>query len=563
MYKKRTGFFILAAAISSFMLAFATACSEDENYNLDVVTIDQTFTLFQDGLTIPLGSSERIRLDTLIGRYSPEASDYLKKNEDGSYAFCYNGSLSSEDILKDLAIDVTPSIDGITFSETFDYKTSDLDRDNPGLDLDYSYTFTLADIPAELKNLQEIVLDDAFINMTATLDGLPEGAAGDCDVDIDVQLPSFVSPSVIPIKGKVTDGSFTMPPVKIEKISNIEIPESGKIDLTISFTGRISAASKDADLSQFAETITVTLDVSLQNAEGKLAFSLARGVFSYSSSESTTVDLSDLTGFLQSDDLCIDIDNPVICLDLGTNIGIPLDATLELVPFIADVPMTEQIIRFENIVMPCSPSAAQNDSKSFCICKDKASVPAGYEFLEADLTKLLRHLPDSVKISVNALAGGNKSAVIEPKASYNLSLDYDINVPLALGKDFYLSAETEIDLSGIRAYTSYGEFGIKGQVLNETPLSLSVVMDILDEGGNVIPQKRSNTILIGGKSTSDIEFYIAPADNSRTIAKARFTISITAATDEPVNASDCLQFINLVAVAPEGLTITQDIFSEL
>ena len=54
------------------LFTLITACGIDPLYNLRETHIDPSVTLFQDGLTIPIGSSERIRLDTIVNKLGPE-----------------------------------------------------------------------------------------------------------------------------------------------------------------------------------------------------------------------------------------------------------------------------------------------------------------------------------------------------------------------------------------------------------------------------------------------------------------------------------------------------------
>ena len=558
--KRKSSF---SALLLPLFLIIVTACAVDPSYNLDEKPIDPSVTLFQDGLTIPIGSSERIRLDTLIKRIQPAVDDYLVEGDDGSYTFCYDGSFSLNDQLKDLDLGQITSIDGISFSQGFTLHTDELDQNARSYDVDYTYTATLKDFPIELKELEEVVFDEVYLNMEAIFDSLPDDPKAAINVDLEIGLPSFITPNSISIKGTVADNRFAITPIKLEKISGVEIPENGSLEVEVTIVGQISANDENIDLSAFQKDIVMTVNASLQDENGKLSIAKARGKFSYDFSQTTTIPLNTLPEILKDDSMCIDLSNPRISLGLTTNVGIPLSGSLEIVPFVDDQPLTDNIITLENVVLPCSASASQDAVKAFCICNDKASVPAGYEFLKADLSKILKQIPDSIQIRIDANAGGGTSAVIEPKAQYKFDIDYGIRVPLAFGEDFYITADTEIDLSGVQAVTSMGEFGIKGKVVNETPLSLSVELNILDAEGEIIPQSKPNIISIDGKATSDIDVSIYSADKDRAIAKARLTISITAVSDEPVKPSECLQFIDLVAVAPEGLTIDPELLPKI
>ena len=558
--KRKSNLAAIAMLLSLFTLV--TACGVDPMYNLDDTPIDPTVTLLHDA-HIPIGSSEKVRLDTLIKRYGPEINEYLKEDQNGGYMFYFDGSFSLNNELRNLNIKEVAAVDGISFSKSFTLHPDELNEEDRSYDVNYAYSATIKDFPAELTKLDDVLFDDVYLNLEAIFENLPTGPKAAFDVDLTVGLPEYIKPNTIAVKGTVSDRKFTLDPVKLEKISGVEIPESGELDVAITVDGCISASSEETDISIFKKDIIMTVNASLQNSDGKIAIAKAKGIFSYDFNQVTTVQLGELPDALKDDRMCIDLTNPRISLDINTNIGIPLSGSLEIVPYCDDQPVTENIITLENVVLPYFASASEDVAKGFCICNNKSSVPDGYEFIKADLSKILKQVPDSIQIRINGNAGGGVLSVVEPKAEYKFDVEYGITVPLSFGEDFSMTAETEIDMTSVQKFTALGDFGITGQVVNETPLSLSVKLDILDGDGKIIPQSKENTLSIGGKGTSDIEFFISPSDKSRAIAKARLTISITAVSDEAVKPSECLQFINLVAVIPEGVTIDPELLSEL
>ena len=558
MYKSN----LVAIAMLLSLFTLVTACGVDPMYNLDDTPIDPTVTLLH-GARIPIGSSEKVRLDTLIKRYGPEINDYLEEDQNGGYMFYFNGSFSLNNELRNLNIKEVAAVDGISFSKSFTLHPDELNVDDRSYDVNYAYSATIKDFPSELTKLDEVIFDDVYLNLEAIFENLPTGPKAAFDVDLTVGLPEYIKPNTIAVKGTVSDRKFTLDPVRLEKIAGVEIPESGELEVEITVDGCISASSEETDISVFKKDIIMTVNASLQNSDGKIAIAKAKGVFSYDFHQVTTVQLGELPDALKDDRMCIDLTNPRISLDINTNIGIPLRGSLEIVPYCDDQPVTENIITLENVVLPYSASASEDVAKGFCICNNKSSVPEGYEFIQADLSKILKQVPDSIQIRIDGNAGGGVLSVGEPKAEYKFDVDYGITVPLSFGEDFSMTAETEIDLSSIQKITALGDFGITGKIVNETPLSLSVKLDILDGDGKIIPQSKENTISIDGKGESDIEFFISPSDKSRAIAKARLTISITAVSDEAVKPSECLQLVDLVAVIPEGITIDPALLSEL
>lgn len=434
--------------------------------------------------------------------------------------------------------------------------------DNLSFDIDQKFDLTVKNIPAELKKIEEILLDEVYVNMEAAFEGLPTSTP--FTVDLAFTLPEFISPNVVPIKGTVVNGKLNATPVKIEKLYNIEPTlikdkrtgeEYNGLKGNIEIKGSISADGSNIDVNQLKSDITASIKATIQNKDGKIALKKASGVFSYEIEEETSLELDTLPDALKGDNLCLDLGDPQLNLDLSTNLGIPMSATIELIPYVNGSAIEANKVTLNNVQLPYSANPANTSVKKYTICKAASSAPAGREFIEANISSLLKQIPDKLTIKIIAGVDSSQTSVLEPAATYTLDIDYGINVPLSFGKDFYFTTDTELDLSGAASVVAMGDFGIKGKVLNDSPLNLSVQFDLLDPDGNVVPQSKSSSINIAGAKTSDFEIYLSPSDKSKEIKSAKLTIKVTAIPDVPVKNSDCLQFLDLVAVSANGITV--------
>ena len=405
-----------------------------------------------------------------------------------------------------------------------------------------------------LKSINEITLDNVFLSITTAFSGLPDLGDGKYNVDLTITLPSFITPSSIPVSGYIVDGSLPFTPVQIAKLSNVEIPADGKLGGQIRVAGSVSAEGNDISLESLESDINVSFAGAIGNAAGKIAMSKATGVFSYNVEQSTSVKLDNLPEILRDDSLTPDLDDPQITLSIKSNLGIPMKGNLDLIPNKGATIQEENKIQLHNIVLPCAESSKDTLTKRFVICKSATTAPPGYEVLEADVTKLLTNIPDSLSISINAAVDETTLSVVEPSADYILDLTYGISAPLAFGKDFHFSTDTDIDLSAIANYTEIGSFGITGKAVNDSPLNVNVELILLDDADVVIPQSKSSTIAIQGNATSDIAFYLSPTDKTRKISKGRLVISVTAVEGVALTENSSLQLTDLVAVLPEGIT---------
>lgn len=422
-------------------------------------------------------------------------------------------------------------------------------------DINENYTFGFdLDTGGLLKSVDEVLLDDVYFNLETTFTGLPSLGSGQYLVDLTLTLPDFIVPNVIPISGAIVAGKIAIAPVKIEKIAGVDLSTSSHIEGAMTVVGNISASGSDINLSSLQSDISATLNASIANGDDKIAISKASGVFSYNIDEGSTISLDNLPDILKGDGVTPDLQDPQISLTMSTNLGISLKGSIELLPFKDGVEQLENKIVLADIALPYSTTAETTATKAFVICNSASTAPAGYDVLEANVSGLLAHLPDSIRVSIKAAVNETVSAVIEPSAAYNLDVAYGITVPLAFGEDFNFSTELDIDISAVSQYTSFGEFGIKSKVVNDSPFNLNVVMTLLDPDGVEIPQARASSINIAGSSTSDVEFYLSPVDNTRTLSKAHLTITVTAVAGVPLKETSFLQFKDLVAVLPGGIT---------
>ena len=433
------------------------------------------------------------------------------------------------------------------------------------IDKKIGFAFTLGQIENIVKEITEVSLNDVYFNMGATFTGLPKMGDDNCSVNIDLILPDFIVPNKIELNGDVVDNKLSIAPCHLEKLANIviaDLPTNDKgekvLQDSVYIKGNITLVGHDIDLSTLSSDVGVKFDASLGDANGKISIDKVSGIFSYDIEQGTTIGLEDIKKALTMEDgtkLTLDIADPQVTLSMSTNIGIALQGDLELIPITGGVEQTEDKISC-SIALPYSTNPAVTDTKSYVICKSAATAPAGYTVIEADISKLLINIPDSLKISIKAGVDESVPSVLEMAAVYNLDVSYGVRAPLAFGENFLFSTSTEIAMDSVSEFTQYGEFGVKGKAVNESPVNLNISMTLLDGEGSEIQQSKTSTINIAGNATSDIEFYLSPTDKSRSIAKARLDINVTAIPGMPFTENSSVQLKDLAAVLPEGLSYT-------
>lgn len=421
----------------------------------------------------------------------------------------------------------------------------------------YDMSFELG-AEGHITSLEEVLLDNVNFNLAATFEGLPD--MGDNDhfyADLVIALPAFIEPNEIPVKGYVVNNQLEpQNPVPMIRLKNIDLSQSETIQDEVTVTGTISAEGNNISLDSIQSDIVGHIDASISGAGGKINITSAKGVFNYLINEQTNVDLADESlAALKQEGVNMDLADPQITLDLTTNLGVAMKGDITIVPVIGGEPREASKVEVKGITLPYSESASKTAAKSFVICEQAATAPEGYTVLEAEVCKLLSPLPDQLRITINAEVDRDVNSIVEKEGQYTFNIAYAINAPLAFGADFHFSTEQTMDLSSIAQFTSYGKFGIKGQAVNDSPLNLNLELVLLDAQEEVIPQTTPCILNITGAQTSNIEFMLSPQDKKAKISKGKLVITVTAVPGLALKEDSSLQLKNLVANAPEGITL--------
>jgi len=93
----------------------------DKRYNFEnIKETDMTMTLFQKGIDFPVGSTEKLTLGDLAS-LANEDLGFFNEDEDGFYSINYADTMDLADQLTDMDINSFGSLDGISFSDEYEY----------------------------------------------------------------------------------------------------------------------------------------------------------------------------------------------------------------------------------------------------------------------------------------------------------------------------------------------------------------------------------------------------------------------------------------------------------
>ena len=154
--------------VASTLCVFLPSCVNEE-YEMSEDTLDLEVTVFKEGVTLPLGSTEQIKLGDLLDMLDPEVAKYFEENADGAYSVGMKGNydLSENlDFLKDVA-----DLDGITLDNEFPFSFVDVDMSELSFGpYEYPYEKYISEMFGTIDLKIPTIKPDP-IDVTANLDG--------------------------------------------------------------------------------------------------------------------------------------------------------------------------------------------------------------------------------------------------------------------------------------------------------------------------------------------------------------------------------------------------------
>ena len=494
-------------------VAVGAASCVDENYDLSKLNTE--ITVGGDSLTVPVGETAKLTMKDLLGETS---LDFLQKDADGSYKITVSDQMNGSSSLPALntALDLgglAPNVE-IEIIDLTDVASNPLIALLPQNDEIALATY--------LPTVSDPVAIDTNIQVTVALD-LPEGVQ-------DLSKVRFTDASKLTVSLSIpncplTDGELN-PNITVDFASLLQIAGGGSIDLSAlkltkanSYQAsqqysvqelKIAAGDFNANLHKLSldKKVTVTGNASVTNpkttpaqvvATGKLKVKVAVTLSNLEVDEveakvaydlagnEVTVELDDLTGaFGDNLEVTLDLYNPSLKFDLSTNLGIPANVQATLLPWKDNAPKTAEQVQV-NFTMPASPSATQTVTAKYFLASHDEGRPAAYTYLAADIASLIKMMPDSVQISFAVTTDPTQTAVLEPAATYNFNVAYEVNVPIQVGEDFRVALRDTLEIGSVGKYIALAEeAAIIGSAENTLPLNLKLTVNFADDNDNLI-----------------------------------------------------------------------------
>ena len=352
-------------------------------------------------------------------------------------------------------------------------------------------------VSTDVKRLYTLTLKSpSILEIKMGISNLPTGIDSVFFDNYTIQFPSFLqfkagdvnsSNQLVLNEGfKVTKG-FTKD-LTIQKIdfgaNGIDLI-NGILDLHQAVTMSGSAYVKGAnlnskDISSIIITPAVTISpMSIGQIEGNISTNIQP--------VSQSVSLN-LPSFLTGGATVLDIVNPVMQLEIGNTMGIPVNLDLTLTPKKNGAIISDGIIKTQVSIAPASILGQSTWSRYWIsnLCKGYSS---GFDTINVALPKLLRSVPDQIEISAIPTITGSKQTVDLYSLKNQMNLRYSVNVPLSFGKDFVLQymdtiGDLKKEFKDVLKYTRQIE--ILASVENAIPLELTMEATALNSSNGII-----------------------------------------------------------------------------
>jgi hypothetical protein len=466
------------------------------------------------GLTV---GGQTTNLSTLQGL----GAKLLKMSGTGSGLTVKDASLTTRRISVDLAQKTTP----ISISKFVSTDVKRLFTASLKTSTSINFGITVSNLPTNVDSL-------FFENYTITLPSYLKFKTGDVNSQNQVILNRGF---------KVSNGfSKTLTLEKIDFGTDGKLLTNGTFSLSdaVSMGGKIYAKGTNLSVSQLG-TITVKPTITV----GTINLSVIEGEITPALPTITKIKTTTLPAFLEQDGAILDLQNPVITMEIGNSLGIPIEATVNIVPKKNCVAISGGSVSGKATI-PAATLIGQTSWTHYLISKNSQPSTSYQNIVIESLPNLFKIAPDEIDIIVTPVVSGTKQTVDLYAAKSQVDIKYAINVPLDLGSNFKVQYNDTITnlqsrLAEIIKYAR--EVNISTVFENKIPLNMAF---------EAIPLDINNKTLTGITVTSTDS--IKPCNIDGTASQSTVKLNIKETT---TGALDKLNAVRFKITATKSTTI--------
>lgn len=270
-------------------------------------------------------------------------------------------------------------------------------------------------------------------------------------------------------------------------------------------------------------------------------------------------DLSSMPEFLQGDDIVLNLAHAAIKVDIDGNIPMDVFMSGKFASY-KDGSLIEDAsfgVTGEQLVLQ------DNTDNRFLFTSNPAETASGYKTVYVEnMNNLFYKLPDQLDFRVDAKADKDNYYTVNLGENNDIQIEYEANIPLKFGKDLAINyAETiDIDLEDENSIETESIM-LKGVLTNSIPMNVSISAVPVDEYGEEISGVTID-ITPSQLTSGDNELSIvAGSDNGGNILeslkgiKLNLSIENDGTDDIQLNENQYILLKKVQLRLPEGITI--------
>ena len=519
---------MLVCLLSCGLLTLGTGCTDND---FDLSKIDTTIGIGGDGLTLPTNSTENIMLDDFLELNN---SDLVSIAENGDYMFHKEGDdctpahpnidkvvVTSQGINNNFKVPVVVPPSALLSGRKLSKRAKKIDLIKAGGKVaEFEY---MGNAPKEIEDLTSAGVSAPVtirVNLSNDLKNFVPKFK-----ELTLQIPSYMhlnitscSPnsysynpktgkitltdvstaSNIVIEGEVTTLDFKATPTTNNKLTFVankknegKVNMKGEIETSISFdeiNANVTSIPSDLHLS----AVMSMGDITITSAKGKFNPDIDLGNLG-------NIEINNVPDFLTGDEVNVNLHNPVIELEIGSDIAVTGKVSGTIVATFDNGKPNRSVDIPKMTIKP-------NANTRICICKHKEGVNAtNYdEVVEVpNLSDIFATIPKTIKFDADASADATKEAEVKLEHQYTITPKYNITAPLAFDAGANISYTDSFD--GWNEDIEDCEFAegtyieLTADIENKLPAYLDVNANAIDVDGNKMSQdlievKVSNSI---------------------------------------------------------------------
>ena len=186
--------------------------------------------------------------------------------------------------------------------------------------------------------------------------------------------------------------------------------------------------------------------------------------------------------FKQKDNI-LDIQNPIITIQVDNTMGFTIDTDLSLVSSNNGTPIQNGTVSTQ-FTVPSATTLGQSSWNNYWISKSGNNVPSGYQSIVVpDLPNLMRVAPDQITINVSPRISGDRQFVDLYAQKNQMNLKYSVHVPFDFGENFhilYLDTIKNLNKNMDQSDKLTNQLELVADIDNKIPLNLDFVVVPLD-----------------------------------------------------------------------------------